>query len=100
MLDYLRIPGRGSRLDPQRRQYLARQRPLHRHLRRPSLKHPRPRSPLDLLLVALPPEGVYPDLKASRTRGQAAPYLEVRLKSRVLAEFSRTLNEERPDPVG
>jgi type I restriction-modification system DNA methylase subunit len=40
------------------------------------------------------------DSFGGRIRGQAAPYLEVRLKSRVLAEFSHTMNEERPDPVG
>jgi hypothetical protein len=33
-------------------------------LRRPRLKPPRPRSPLDLLLVALLPENLHPDLKA------------------------------------
>ena len=41
----------------------ARQRPLRGHLRRPELKPPRPRRPLDLLSLALPPEGVYQDIK-------------------------------------
>ena len=42
----------------------ARQRPLQGHLRRPRLKPPRPGSPVDLLLVAVPAKGVHQDLKS------------------------------------
>ena len=53
-----------QRLDHRHRPYLARQRPLRRHLRRPHAKPPRPRRPLDLLLVAVEAESIYPDLNS------------------------------------
>ena len=53
----------GRRLDPQRRPHLVRQRPLRGHHRRPRPKPPRPRRPLDVLLVAVAEEGLYPDLR-------------------------------------
>ena len=46
------------------------QRRLRRHHRRPHAEPPRPRHPLDLLLVAVAEEGVYSNLKVEPKTSQ------------------------------